>query len=240
MKRRDFFAVLGGGIIVLMDDVLLDDEIYAQETGGPRRGGGAVPVEIGAWLHIGETGVVTVYTGKVEVGQNARTSLTQAVMEELDVPPESVKMVMGDTDLTPFDMGTFGSMTTPRMWPQIRRAAAAAREMLLDLAARKWSVDRTTLTIGDGRVYERDRSASFGELAHGEKWTRTIPANVPLAAAAGWKVAGEWLPKGNGLAIVTGAHKYSWDLKRPGMLHAKVLYPPQFGATLVSLDASVA
>ena len=236
MKRRDFFAILGGGIVVL-----LDDEIYAQETGGgPRDAAPAVPLEIGAWLHIGETDVVTVYTGKVEVGQNARTSLTQAVMEELDVPPESVKMVMGDTDLTPFDMGTFGSLTTPRMWPQIRRAAAAAREMLLDLAARKWSVDRTMLTIGDGRVYAPDRSSSFGELARGEKWTRTIPANVPLAAAADWKVAGDSLPKVNGLAIVTGAHKYSWDLRRPGMLHAKVLYPPQFGATLVSLDASAA
>ena len=236
MKRRDFFALLGGGIVVL-----LDDEIYAQETGGgPRGAAPPVPLEIGAWLHVGETGVVTVYTGKVEVGQNARTSLTQAVMEELDVPPESVEMVMGDTDLTPFDMGTFGSLTTPRMWPQIRRAAAAAREMLLDLAARKWSVDRTTLTIGDGRVYARDRSASFGELAHGEKWTRTIPANVPLAAAADWTVAGESLPKVNGRAIVTGAHKYSWDLSRPGMLHAKVLYPPQFGATLISLDATAA
>ena len=104
MKRRDFFAVLGGGIVVL-----LDDEIYAQETGGPRRGAaGAVPVEIGAWLHIGETGVVTVYTGKVEVGQNARTSLTQAVVEELHAPPASVTMVMGDTDLTPFDIGHGG------------------------------------------------------------------------------------------------------------------------------------
>ncbi len=237
MKRRDFFALLGGGIVVL-----LDDEIYAQETGGPRRGGDApaVPLEIGAWLHIGETGVVTVYTGKVEVGQNARTSLTQAVVEELHVPPESVEMVMGDTDLTPFDMGTFGSMTTPRMWPQIRRAAAAAREMLLDLAVRKWSVERTTLTIADGRVSAGDRSASFGELAHGEKWTRTIPASVPLAAAADWKVAGKSLPKVNGRAIVTGAHKYSWDLKRPGMLHAKVLYPPQFGAKLISLDAAAA
>ena len=90
MKRRDFFALLGGGIVVL-----LDDEIYAQETGGgPRVVAPPVPVEIGAWLHVGETDVVTVYTGKVEVGQNARTSLTQAVMEELDVPPESVEMVM--------------------------------------------------------------------------------------------------------------------------------------------------
>jgi nicotinate dehydrogenase subunit B len=236
MKRRDFFAVLGGGIVVL-----LDDEIYAQETGGPRRGGGgAVPVEIGAWLHIGESGVVTVYTGKVEVGQNARTSLTQAVVEELHAPPASVTLVMGDTGLTPFDMGTVGSMTTPRMWPQIRRAAAAAREMLLDLAAQKWNVDRATLTIADGKVSAGARSAGFGELAHGEKWTRTIPSSVPLAEAADWKVAGKSLPKVNGREIVTGAHKYSYDLSRPGMLHAKVLYPPQFGATLLSLDASAA
>ena len=234
MKRRDFFAVLGGGIMVL-----LDDEIYAQETGGPGRGG-AVPVEIGAWLHIGETGVVTVYTGKVEVGQNARTSLTQAVVEELHVPPESVEMVMGDTDLTPFDMGTFGSLTTPRMWPQIRRAAAAAREMLLDLAARKWSVERATLAIDEGRVRAGERSAGFGELAQGEKWTRTIPSSVPLVAAAAWRVAGKSLPKVKGRAIVTGAHHYAWDLKRPGMLYAKMLYPPQFGATLISLDATAA
>ena len=237
MRRRDFFAVLGGGIVVL-----LDDEIYAQETGGPRRGGGAgaVPVEIGAWLHIGENGVVTVYTGKVEVGQNARTSLTQAVVEELHTPPASVQMMMGDTELTPFDMGTVGSMTTPRMWPQIRRAAAAAREMLLDLAAQKWGVDRATLAIADGKVSAGGRSAGFGELARGEKWTRTIPSSVPLAEAADWKAAGKSLPKVNGRDIVTGAHKYSYDLKRPGMLHAKVLYPPQFGATLVSLDASAA
>ena len=235
MKRRDFFAVLGGGIVVL-----LDDEIYAQETGGPRRGGGAVPVEIGAWLHIGSTGEVTVYTGKVEVGQNARTSLTQAVVEELHTPPATVKMVMADTDLTPFDIGTVGSMTTPRMWPQIRRAAAAAREMLLDLAAQKWSVDRASLTIADGTVSAGGRSAGFGELAHGEKWTRSIPSSVPLAEATAWKVAGKSLPKVNGRDMVTGAHKYSYDLKRPGMLHAKVLYPPQFGATLVSLDTSAA
>ena len=201
MKRRDFFAVLGGGIVVL-----LDDEIYAQETGGPRRGGGgAVPVEIGAWLHIGETGVVTVYTGKVEVGQNARTSLTQAVVEELHAPPASVKMVMADTDLTPFDMGTVGSMTTPRMWPQIRRAAAAAREMLLDLAAQKWNVDRATLDDrgrqGVGGRRARRASANWRTARSGRarfrracRWRRPRngrrPANrCPRSTGATWSPA---------------------------------------------------
>ena len=115
------------------------EDLLAQETGGPRRTRRSGAAEIGAWLHIGESGDVTVYTGKVEVGQNARTSLTQAVVEELHAPVASVHMVMADTDLTPFDIGTMGSMTTPRMWPQIRQAAAAAREMLLDLAAQKWN-----------------------------------------------------------------------------------------------------
>uniref|UniRef100_Q01QE0 Aldehyde oxidase and xanthine dehydrogenase, molybdopterin binding n=1 Tax=Solibacter usitatus (strain Ellin6076) TaxID=234267 RepID=Q01QE0_SOLUE len=236
MRRRDFFSVMGGGIVVL-----LEDDMLAQETGGPRRNPSeAVPAEIGAWLHIGESGDITVYTGKVEVGQNARTSLTQAVVEELHAPVSSVHMVMADTDLTPFDIGTVGSMTTPRMWPQIRKAAAAAREMLLDLAAQKWSVDRATLKIADGKVSAGTRSAGFGELTRGERLTRTIPASVALAPAGEWKSAGTSLPKVNGHAIVTGAHKYTYDMKRQGMLYSKVLYPPQFGATLVSLDASLA
>ncbi|MEO8595644.1 MAG: molybdopterin cofactor-binding domain-containing protein [Candidatus Solibacter sp.] len=236
MKRRDFFGVLGGGILVLLED----DAIYAQETGGPRGGNQAAPLELGAWLHIGDTGVVTVYTGKVEVGQNARTSLTQAVLEELAAPAANVKIVMGDTDLTPFDIGTVGSMTTPRMWPQIRKAAAAAREMLLDLAAQKWSVDRTTLKLADGKITSGAHTGTFGELAKGEKWTRSIPSSVPLHAAGDWQAAGKSVPKVNGRDMVTGAHKYTYDMKKPGMLHAKVLYPPQFGATLISLDAAAA
>jgi isoquinoline 1-oxidoreductase len=227
---------MGGGIVIL-----LEEDLLAQETGGPRRGaGGATPAEIGAWLHIGENGDITVYTGKVEVGQNARTSLTQAVVEELHAPVSSVHLVMADTDLTPFDMGTVGSMTTPRMWPQIRKAAAAAREMLLDLAAQKWNSDRSTLKIADGKVWAGARSAGFGELTRGERLTRTIPASVALADAKDWKMAGTSLPKVNGHAIVTGAHKYTYDVKRQGMLYSKVLYPPQFGATLASLDASAA
>jgi isoquinoline 1-oxidoreductase len=236
MRRRDFLGAMGGGILVL----LVEDDILAQESGGGgrRRSGefGAMPQEVNAWLHIGQDGAVTVYTGKVEVGQNARTSLTAAAAEELHAPPASIRLVMGDTALTPVDMGTVGSMTTPRMWPQIRRAAAAAREMLTDLAAQKWAVDRTSITVADGRVTAGSRSAGFGELTKGQELTRTIPASVVLSAPAEWKVAGTSVPKVDGRAIVTGAHRYAFDMKRPGMLYAKVLYPPSFGASLVSLD----
>ena len=229
MKRRDFFAAMGGGVLVL----LVDDA-------GAQRGGRAMPQELSAWLHIGEDGTVTVYSGKVEVGQNARTSLTQAVAEELHAPVASIRMVMADTGLTPYDGGTTGSQTTPQMWPVIRRAAATARETLIDLAAEKWMVDRASIQVAGGKVTAGSRSAGFGELTNGQKLTKTIPASLAFAPAAEWKVAGTSLAKVNGREIVTGAHKYSYDMQLPGMLYGKVLYPPSFGATLVSLDSAAA
>ena len=98
----------------------------------PPKGGRRRPREIGAWLHIGEDSAVTVYTGKVEIGQNIRTSLAQVVAEELRAPLKSIRVVMADTALVPFDAGTFGSRTTPAMAQPApprrgRRARGAAR-----------------------------------------------------------------------------------------------------------------
>jgi nicotinate dehydrogenase subunit B len=238
MRRRDFFAVLGGGIVVL----LIADDADAQESGGGARRGlrEQAPGQVSAWLHIGETGAVTAFTGKVEVGQNARTSLTQAIAEELRAPVASISMVMGDTALTPYDMGTFGSRTTPTMWPQMGKAAAAAREMLTDLAAKKWAVDRSSIKVANGRVTAGARSAGFGELTHGEKLELSIPASVKLEPAAEWKIAGRSAEKVNGREIVTGAHRYPFDVRRPGMLYGKVLRPESFGAQLTSLDSTAA
>ena len=237
ISRRDFFAVLGGGLVVL----IVDDSDAQEAGGGARRGTREpVPQQVSAWLHIAEDGSVTCYTGKVEVGQNSRTSLTQAVAEELRAPVASIRMIMGDTTLTPFDMGTFGSQTTPQMWPQIRRAAASAREMLVDLASQKWMVERGTITVADGKISSGNRTASFGELTRGEKLSKTITTSATLTPAKEWKVAGTSVPKVGGREIVTGAHKYAYDIRRPGMQFGKVLYPPSYGATLTSLDSSAA
>jgi isoquinoline 1-oxidoreductase len=238
MRRRDFFAVLGGGIVVL----LIADDADAQESGGGTRRGmrEQLPEEVSAWLHIGQTGVITAFTGKVEVGQNARTSLTQAIAEELRAPVTSISMVMGDTALTPYDMGTFGSRTTPTMWPQMRKAAAAAREMLIDLAAQKWGVDRASIAVANGRVSAGAQSAGFGELTHGQKLEKAIPRSVALEQAGDWKIAGTSIEKVNGREIVTGAHRYPFDVRRQGMLYGKVLRPESFGAQLVSLDSTAA
>jgi isoquinoline 1-oxidoreductase len=140
VHRRDFFKVLGAGLVV----AFVLPSATAQESGGARRGD-AMPGEVSAWLHIGEDGHISVFTGKAEVGQNIRTSLSQVVAEELRAPIGSITMVMADTAVTPFDMGTFGSRTTPIMAAQLRKVAAAAREMLVDLAAQGWAVDRGAL-----------------------------------------------------------------------------------------------
>ncbi len=235
LDRRDFLKTLGGGIVVLC---LLDDEAIAQQG----RPGGQGSPDLGAWLHIDEQGAVTVYTGKTEVGQNIRTSLAQVVAEELRAPLGSIKMVMADTALTPYDSGTAGSRTTPSMSPQLRRAAAAARALLVERAAEEWKVDRGTLAVADGKVTHppSGRSAAFGELTKGQKLTKTIGGDVPLTPPAEWKVAGTSVLKLNAREIVTGAHKYSSDIRRPGMLFGKILRPPAYSATLASCDTQAA
>jgi isoquinoline 1-oxidoreductase len=237
-ERREFLQVLGGGIVVL----LTLEASAAQESGGRRRRFDELPQEIGAWLHIGEDGAVTVFTGKVEVGQNIRTSLTQAVADELRVPIDSVRLVMGDTDLTPFDFGTFGSRTTPTMAMQLRKASAAARELLIDQAAELWKVDRGSLVAADGSVSSEKtkRSATFGELTKGMKIVTTISEDAPTTPAERWAIAGRSIPKVEGSAFVTGAHRFTSDLKVPDMWYGKVLRLPSFGATLLTLDTSKA
>ena len=240
LDRREFFKFLGAGVLVVS---VLKPTVIAQESGGARRWRGeSLPKEIDAWLHLAESGRVTVYTGKVEIGQNIRTSLTQAVSEELHVPMEKIELVMGDTKLTPFDMGTFGSRTTPTMNLQLRRVAAAARDTLLTLAAKEWNTDVQHLVAEDGKITDpkTNRSLEYAALTKGQQLTETLPAEDPLIPAADWKVAGQSASKVDGRDFVTGTHKYPSDQIQPSMLYGKVLRPPAFGATLVSLDASKA
>jgi nicotinate dehydrogenase subunit B len=238
IDRRDFFRFLGAGIVVVC---VLKEANIAQESGRSHRSED-LPKEIGAWMHIGEDGAVTVYTGKVEVGQNIRTSLTQAVAEELRVSINKIQMVMGDTKLTPYDVGTFGSRTTPTMNLQLRKVAAAARDVLIGLAATQWRVDRQRLQAADGKITDlvTKRSVEYAVLAKGQQLTEAVPIDVALIPAAEWKIAGQSLPRLYGLDFVTGKHRYPSDQKLPAMLHGKVLRPTAFGASLISIDTRAA
>ncbi|MEW6234100.1 MAG: molybdopterin cofactor-binding domain-containing protein [Candidatus Omnitrophota bacterium] len=240
MDRREFFKMLGGGIVVLS---FLGDSA-ARESLEDRRfaAGKRNPPEVGAWIHVGENGRITVYTGKAELGQNIRTSLAQAVADELPAPLESIELAMADTSLTPYDAGTFGSQTTPRMSPQLRKAAAAAREILIDLAAENWSVNRESLQAAEGKILhkETNRSLTYGELAQGKQWLKTIPDSIALKTADQWTVSGRSIPAIHARPLVTGEHKFASDRNLPGMMFGKIYRPPAFGAKLKSADLTKA
>ena len=237
LHRRDFLKLCGGGLLVLLEG----SSAKAQEAGRGFREH-ELPTEVSAWVHIDADGRVTVFTGKVEVGQNIRTSLAQLVAEELRVPFDSITMVMGDTDLTPWDMGTFGSRSTPTMGPQLRTMASTARQMLVVAAAQRWKVDPSLLTAADGRVTNPKihESLTYGQITRGEKLTQSVSGDPPLTPASDWKIAGMGLPKADGHDFVTGKHRYPSDITRPGMMFGKVLRPAGFNATLVSVDSSAA
>jgi nicotinate dehydrogenase subunit B len=250
--RRDFIKAFGMGIVFI---VPLGRAIAQQRGQGESgRGGGNEhqPTDIGAWIHIDEDGGVSVFTGKVEMGQNIRTSLAQAVADELHVPVGTIRMVMGDTDLTPFDRGTFGSLSTPMMAPQLRKAAAAAREALIEMAAKQLSVEPASVKIVDARFVNHDKSKSLSLADVAKSFIRVadnttvvvlakaIPENIATAPPKDWTIAGTSIAKVNARDLVTGKHQYTSDVKREGMLYGKVVRPATFNATLISSDAKAA
>ena len=176
--------------------------------------------------------MVTAFTSKVEVGQGSRTQITQAVAEELFVPVDKIRLVMADTELCPDDGGTAGSRTTPATVPSVRRSAAQARELLAAMAAARLGAERSQLSIGDG---------TFADSASGKQVTLAeLAADADFAAAVRGRGArrrhasrpstsGECSarrsPKTTGRDVVTGAHQYPSDIRRPGMLYGKVLRP---------------
>lgn len=241
LARREFFKILGAGIAVL---VVAQRALVAQETGPGSSSfhDEELPGEISSWLHVGEDGIVTGFTGKAEIGQNIRTSISQTIADELRVPFENVRLVMADTMLTPFDEGTFGSQSTPSMTPQFRRVAEAARNLLIEVAAKQWNVAPDGLVAKEAKVTDpaSKRSLSYAQLARGKTLARNLPSEDPVMLATEWTVAGKPFPKVEGRAFVTGKHQYASDMRLEGMLYGKVLRPPSFGATLTSYDDSAA
>ena len=239
LSRRSFVKVLGAGLLVAVTLPAV-----AQEEGGRRGGGGGGggARNLGARIHIGKDGTITVLTGKVEGGQGSRAELSQAAAEELGVPLTAVQMLMADTGTVPDDGGTFGSGTTPRTVPVVRQGAAAARNLLAEFAAQQWKVERNTVAMRDGKIFDAagTRSFSYADLANSDDAAKllesAIPPGIELTPVKDWKVLGTPALRPNGHDIATGAHKYPSDITRPGMLYAKILRAPSFGAKLVSVD----
>jgi isoquinoline 1-oxidoreductase beta subunit len=232
MTRRSFVQVLGAGILVSA----VARPLLAQR--GERRGD---PVPISARIHLGKDGSITVLSGKVEIGQGARTELSQAAAEELRVPVERIQMVLGDTALVPDDGITAGSRTTPETVPAVRQAAAAVRALLVAHAAQQWNVQPEAIEVRDGVATDATgRTLGYADLAQDEQaaqsLSQAVPEGVTLTPVSQWRVLGTPVRGADRRPHVTGEHKYPSDLARDGMLYGKVLRSTNYGAKLVSVD----
>ncbi len=238
LSRREFIKLLGGGILISF--TLGDLEAFQEEA---RRRGfrPALPTDFNAFLKIGEDGRVACFTGKIEMGQGVMTSLAQTLAEELDAPLESVDMVMGDTDLCPYDMGTFGSMTTRFFGPSLREAAAEARAVLLELAAERLQLPLEQLEAKDGVIFDKahiENRVTYAELTKGKKIERHLEKKPGPKAASEFTKIGKPTSRIDAAQKVTGKALYAGDIRLPGMLYARILRPPAHGAKLKSVDTS--
>jgi CO/xanthine dehydrogenase Mo-binding subunit/aerobic-type carbon monoxide dehydrogenase small subunit (CoxS/CutS family) len=224
-----FFEQLPDGLVT----VVAED---AGAAGAPAQGRWGGPDD--AWVHVGADGSVTAFTGKVEAGQGTRTALGMLVAEELAVPPGSVRVVMGNTGVSPFDVGTFGSRSMPYAAPPLRAAAAAARELLREAAAERFGLPVADLTVAGGIVAGPDGAPSVGypELLAGVRRVERVSADGPVTPPAAWRSAGRPARAAGGADVVTGVKRFPADLRADGMLHGCVLRAPAFGATLRSAD----
>jgi nicotinate dehydrogenase subunit B len=235
LSRREFLKVVGGGIIIFFST----GDLTAQERRPP--GYQDLPTDFNAFLRVGTDGRVTCFTGKIEMGQGIITSLAQMLADELDVPLDVVNMVMGDTDLCPWDMGTFGSRTTRFFGPPLREAAAEARAILIQLASEHLQLNESQLTVKEGVVVDKNNSGNrvtYAELAKGKSIEKHLPKKPLLKNFSEFTIVGKPTLRKDSLAKVTGKARYASDIRLPGMLHAKILRPPVHGAKLKSVDTS--
>ena len=234
--RREFLNRLGGGIIIVFS---LSQLAFTKAL----RGGDDEYPEFNAYLRVREDGFVDCFSGKIEMGQGINTSLAQVLADELEVSLDRVNMIMGDTDLVPYDAGTWGSMTTRFHDPLIRAAAAEARLVLIELAAEKLDVPAGQLEATNGKVVvksDKSKFVTYEELTNGKKIVRGLSEKPVIKKSGEFDVIGKSFLRRDGVEKATGKALYSADIQLPGMLYAKIVRPPAHGSKLISVKTSEA
>ena len=196
------------------------------------------PKEVDAFLAVNRDGTVTVFCGKVDLGQGLRIAIPQIAAEELGIGLDKIKYVEGDTALTPDQGRTAGSNGIQRGGVQIRQAAATARKALIELAAQRLNLKTEDLVAADGRVTPKagGTGIGFADLIGERRFDIKLDPKAPLKDPATYAVVGKSLPRPDVPAKCTGSQVYMQDFTVPGMLHARVIRPPAIGAKLASVD----
>ncbi len=230
MKRRGFLAA-GGALVV---GFALPLRAFAALPGDLEK----TPL-LDAWLRIGADGSITVFTGKAELGQGIKTALLQIAAEQLAVEPARIALVTADTARTPNEGYTAGSHSMQDSGTAILHACAQAREILIAEAARRFGLSSNDLSLQKGEIRTRDgRHVGYGELVSGQQLHVNAAPQSRLATRRSWM--GKPVQRVDIPGKVTGAPSYVQDLRLPGMVHARVVRPPSYGARLASFDESAA
>ncbi len=227
LTRRALWQTLGAGFLLTVSLPLSGQEEDTAGKGSPSQ-------RLSTRFLFQPQEPLRVLTGKIEMGQGARTLLTQAVAEELRLPVSALQITMGDTALCPDDGGTWASLTSPQTVPAMRAAAAFARELLLDLAARKLSEEKGSLRFTATGIAGAARALSYHEVA-AMAASASAPVEATVTPSAEWKALGQSIPTLDGRDIVTGAKRYASDLKLPGMLHGLMVRGPHYNGKLATL-----
>jgi nicotinate dehydrogenase subunit B len=190
-----------------------------------------------AWLRIGADGRVTIFTGKIELGQGIGTALAQIAADELDVDLGRIDMIHGDTELTPNEGQTAGSLSVTNSGQALRYACAEARALLLAAAAARLGAEASTLSVTDGAIAAPDgKHLDYWQLAQELDLKREASARVKPKAHADYRWVGKSIARRDIPAKFTGGAVYVQDIRLPGMVHGRVVRPPSPGARLIEFD----
>jgi nicotinate dehydrogenase subunit B len=236
LSRR---AVLAGGALTV-SFALAGARLKALAQGAAAAPRSVDPKEVDAFLAVNGDGTVTLYTGKVDLGQGLRIAMRQIAGEELGIGVDMIKYVEGDTALTPDQGRTSGSNGIQRGGMQIRQAAATARAALIELAAQRLNVKGDDLVASNGEVRPKSGGTGvrFADLIGGRNFNLKLDPKAPLKDPATYTLVGKPLARPDVPAKCTGSFTYMQDFSLPGMVHARVIRPPAIGAKLVSVDES--
>jgi nicotinate dehydrogenase subunit B len=238
LSRRDFLQASGVLVVSFSAASVLNPFAIAQGPFDTHRSH-VDPEKLDSWLVVASDGTVTAYTGKCDFGQGMQTVQTQLVAEELRVAIEKVKLIQCDTSVTPDQGTTSGSQSTPTNFNtrNLAQAAATAREALVGMAARKLGVPADQLTVENGVVSGKTKqTVSYGDLIGGKHFDLTVSSTAKRRSPSDWKVLGKPVPSLDRVALMTGTFEFVHNVHVPGMVHGRVVRPPEAGATVQSVD----
>jgi nicotinate dehydrogenase subunit B len=240
LDRRRVLA--GGGALIVsfsLTDAFAQDQAPAAAPAPKPPGSLATAPYLDSWIRIDADGSITAFTGKAELGQGFKTAFQQIAAEELDVSFGSLKVITADTRLTANEGYTSGSHSMQDSGTAIQNAAAQVRELLVAEAARRLDLPAENLRTENAAVIAPDgRRLGYGELVAADMLHVQAQATSKLKDPAKYTVMGQAIPRVDIPAKVTGGAAYVQDMRLPGMVHARVVRPPSYGAQLTDCDAS--